>query len=137
MYTFLTYNVASTIEANNVPEPQDLNTDYFKSIPESQKALPEDVHISSDIPKTDGPQLCHTLPSTTYSETDVSNQKCSNNGKISPPCTNKPSSYPLPHPDSYNSCVDLSKTIHQYQYSIDIHSIQNMQLDERLKCFVK
>jgi hypothetical protein len=51
-----------------------------------------------------------------------------------------PICHPTVHPATTEPCggsTIAEDAIHQYQYSIDIHSIHNIQLGEGLKCFVK
>lgn len=54
------------------------------------------------------------------------------------------SSAPISHPTQFTGISEVHSTplvtedsVHKYVYSIDVHSIHNLQLGEGLKCFVK
>lgn len=56
------------------------------------------------------------------------------------PSSSAPISHLTPFPgisEVHNTPLVTEDSIHKYVYSIDVHSIQNLQLGEGLKCFVK
>ena len=104
----------SSLQSNTSDNAEELSKHILKSTGEVAPSLESPPHhVQVDFRTSSVPVMCvHVCTQTEFSsESEV----------------------PIPR----GECEESGDTTHLYQFSIDIHSIHNITLEEELKCFIK